>query len=221
MKRHCFSIRLPFYYRNITSTFRALRPNALTSMKNSPTQLTMLVHRLALLSFFQVIAVSPLAVTISSYSLLSQCQSLSLNATQPVNTTDKYYVECLPITNPRQPKLSTGSCGTAVFTICSKLSFPQPRRTARGRWQWTTLPGCSLGYYIPEDAPAALIPNKEECEGDIFGRIIKQCGSDPRYNTGVINVDYPPTPLMPGFPVTAGNPRYIMAPSELDTRTSS
>jgi len=169
--------------------------------------------------YYLALALSLEALTGSSTSLLDQYHNISLNTNRPFNTTDKHYVGCLRITNPRQPKLSATSCD--VHTICRKLSFPQPRLTARGQWKWTTVSGCSLGYYIPQDAPAALIPLVQECENDIFGRIIEQCGTDQRYNSGSINVDYPPTQLMPGFPVTVGYPRYIMAPSELDTGTSA
>ena len=177
------------------------------------------LYHFAIALGLEALTVCTLAIDTSSTSLFNQYHNLSLNTTRPVNTTDKYYVECLGITNPRQPKLSATSCD--VHTICRKLSFPQPRLTSRGQWKWTTVPGCSLGYYIPQDAPAALIPLSQECENGIFGRIIGQCGTDQRYNSGSINVDYPPTPLMPGFPVTVGYPRYIMAPSELDTGTSA
>lgn len=178
-------------------------------------------HHVVLLTILQAIAVCSVTISASQSDPLSLHRSLSSNVTLPINATNKYYVECLGITNPRQPKLITSSCARAISTICRKLSFPQPRLTTRGRWQWTTLPGCSLGYFIPDDAPSTLIPFERECEGDIFGNIIQQCGENPRYNTGTINVDYPPTPMMPGFPITLGYPRYIMAPSELDrTRIS-
>lgn len=181
----------------------------------------MFVQCPALILCLQALKASSLVIETPANSSPSQYHNLSLNTTQAFNGTDKYYVECLALPNPRQPKLSTSSCDTAIYTICSRLSFPQPRITNRGRWQWTSLPGCSLGYFIPDDAPSSLIPFEEECEQEIFGRMIKQCGSDPRYNIGTINVDYPPTPMMPGFPVTAGYPRYIMAPSELDVARSS
>ena len=175
----------------------------------------MRLDRLTTSLFLHAITVSTLSIDVSSFTALSQYQNSSTSAHDPVHGNDKYEVECLPIRIPRQPKLINEACSNAVSSICTKLSFPQPRITARGRWQWTSLPGCSLGYFIPDDAPASLVPKEMECKNEIYGKLIAQCGSDARYNSGGINVDYPPTSLMPGFPITPGHPRYMMAPSQL------
>ena len=70
---------------------------------------------------------------------------------------------------------------------------------------------------MPVDAgPDRLPGDLEDCENDIYGAMIEQCGSRSQYNVGSINVEQLPSgPAQPGRPMTEGYLRYIMAPIRL------
>lgn len=81
----------------------------------------------------------------------------------------------------------------------------------RDKWIWTELPGCSLGYYLPEDAP---VPWRGQCERT-FESILELCSTDSRFNAGGINVEEMPDFSGDGRAVREGQLRFAMAPERL------
>ena len=78
------------------------------------------------------------------------------------------------------------------------------------------LGGLFVSVLFPAQAPRSQIPARDECQQQIYGRIIDKCGILEQCNGGTINVFTGPTPHGPGEALTYGYPRYLMAPNELD-----
>lgn len=81
----------------------------------------------------------------------------------------------------------------------------------RDKWIWTELPGCSLGYYLPEET---IVPFLGQCEAS-FGDIVELCSTNSRFNAGGINVEEMPDFSGNGRAVVEGRLRYAMAPERL------
>ena len=167
----------------------------------------------------QILPTSSLAIDTTSPSSLFQNQDTTPNTTllfqlQLSNLTDSYYVECDRVTSPPPPELNPSHCLDAIPIICSKLTQTPPSHLMRREWIWVELPGCSLGYYLPETS-GGVIPSVEECKRDIYGLIIERCGFKSHYNVGSINVAQLPKEDRPGLPMTEGYLRYVMAPERL------
>ena len=166
------------------------------------------MHLSLLVSFIFLLSVVP-----SSAAQLSPPAFLTeLNVTQPVNLThsvyltDTYFVDCLKIRSPPLPALDPTVCTNSITLVCNKLTFPHATRDA---WIWIVETGCALGYFLPTGAE---VPSKVECEQDIFTAMVEDCGTRSQYNVGTINVEELPDLGGPGYPLTEGYPRYLLAP---------
>lgn len=81
----------------------------------------------------------------------------------------------------------------------------------REKWIWTELPGCSLGYYLPDEA---VVPYKGQCL-HAFNEMVELCSTNSRFNAGEINVGVMPDFSGDGHAITEGQLRYAMAPERL------
>ena len=82
---------------------------------------------------------------------------------------------------------------------------------ARDTWVWTELPGCALGYYLPDKA---WKPRPRTCAGDLE-YIVDMCSTDLRFNAGGLNVAEMPSFSGQGRAETEGAVMYAMAPERL------
>ena len=141
-----------------------------------------------------------------------------LNYTSPINQTNRGYdIECQYVDGPDLKAPDMEVCREVVEAACYKLSPRFPFRVKRNQWVWTSLEGCWLAYYMPDEAPKALYPSVNECKEQIYGAIIEKCAPMiGRYNVGTINVFVPPDPQGAGSPMLWGYPRYLIASKELD-----
>ena len=183
------------------------RPQCIFMMAPYPLLLPLLIY---------TIGVTPLAIDPSTFAFTTHYSSL-LNSTQASPLTRDHPIECVNIPAPNLPTLNPTACREIIPAACEKLSTRFPFLVVRNRWIWTSQAGCSLAYYFPSEAPRSQIPWKEECEQQIYGRIVESCTQNVQeYNGGTINVDFCPNPDGPGRALLHGYPRYLMAPNELD-----
>lgn len=119
--------------------------------------------------------------------------------------------ECVRITDPPMLGLNPSNCEIAVPIICKRLTHAPVEQLRRDVWIWTELPGCSLGYYLPEEAH---VPYEGPCNR-IFEWMVELCSTDSKFNAGGINVLELPDFSGPGSAVREENMRYAMAPERL------
>lgn len=162
-----------------------------------------------------VLGVVSLVIDPSSFTFIKKYNN-QLNNTQTLNLTIPHSIDCVKITAPELPALDPAVCREVIPAACEKLSTRFPFMVRRNQWVWTSLEGCSLAYFVPAQAPKSQFPAKDECQQQIYGRIVDRCGLYSQYNGGTINVYTMPTPGDPGEALTHGYPRYLMAPNELD-----
>ena len=81
----------------------------------------------------------------------------------------------------------------------------------RDTWIWFELPGCALGYCLPEEEE---VPNVGRCKG-LYESLVEKCAFNSRYNAGGINVAEMPDFSGPGRAETEGLMRYAFAPERL------
>lgn len=170
--------------------------------------LPLLVHALGALS---------LSIDPPSTNFAVQYNNL-FNYTSPINQTNRSHdIECQYVSGPDLPAPDIEVCREVIVAACYKLSPWFPFRIKRNEWVWTSLEGCSLAYYMPEQAPRSQFPSVNECKEQIYGAIIEKCTPmTGRYNVGSINVFVPPDPHGTGSPMLFGYPRYLIASKELD-----
>lgn len=107
--------------------------------------------------------------------------------------------------------LNPTNCKICIPIVCKKLTSPHPEQLIRDKWFWAELPGCSLGYYLPEEA---LVPSAGQCERT-FAAIVEPCSTNSRFNAGGINVEEMPDFSGDGSVVVERRLRYVMAPERL------
>ena len=81
----------------------------------------------------------------------------------------------------------------------------------RDKWIWTELPGCALGYSLPDRVP---VPALGECVR-VFEDIVELCARDSRFNVGGFNVAEMPDFSGQGHAYMEGEMMYAMAPERL------
>lgn len=135
----------------------------------------------------------------------------------PSNPNVRYFVECERVSVTRLPGLNPTNLRDSVPIVCEQISLLNAT-IVRGKWQWVDgKAGAALGYYFPINPAkgAGEVPDREQCERNIYGAIVERCAYKSWYNVGSINVAQLPTHSEPGIPMTVGYPRYIMAPRSL------
>ncbi|CAD6590110.1 MAG: hypothetical protein ASARMPRED_004570 [Alectoria sarmentosa] len=158
-----------------------------------------------------LLSLSTHCLAISSLTINSPSTSLITPSINNLTLSDVPDPQCVKITDPPMLGLNPTNCEIALPIICNRLTQPRPERLLRDKWIWTELPGCSLGYYLPEDAP---VPWRGQCERT-FESILELCSMDSRFNAGGINVEEMPDFSGDGRAVREGRLRFAMAPERL------
>lgn len=107
--------------------------------------------------------------------------------------------------------LNPSNCDLALPIACGKLTDTPAARLVHDKWIWTELPGCSLGYYLPDEAAPPFL---FQCEGAL-GAVVELCATNSRFNAGEVNVETMPDFGGDGTAVVEGAVRYVMAPERL------
>ena len=107
--------------------------------------------------------------------------------------------------------LAPTHCESLAMTLCTRISLIPDAEITFNRWNWTELPGCAIGYYLPPGGQRAFRP---DCV-HMLGEMVEQCGFDSEFNAGAINVRRWPTFQNSGSSVHWMEGRYIMAPERL------
>lgn len=173
---------------------------------------TMHLPTIILISFLNLLPILSLALSSTPLNLLT----LSTTTTDATNLTlppplTAPSPTCLKITEPSMVGLNPTNCEICTQIICIKLTQPRPEQLRRDKWIWAELEGCSLGYYLPDEA---LVPSSGQCTGT-FEAIVQTCSTDSRFNAGVVNVRDLPDFSGDGRAVEEGKLRYAMAPERL------
>ena len=129
-------------------------------------------------------------------------QSIPMSLTASVHE-----IRCLG--SPSHPReIHPAACDSIMDMICDSISAPDPHRA---RWVWASVPGCALGYYIPDWSPIRRLPTFSQCKSLVFRQMILSCAARPPREMAVINVRILPDNTHTGAPMREGWPRYIMA----------
>ena len=155
-----------------------------------------------------------LSIDLPSLNFAVQYNNL-LNYTSAINQTNRSYdIECRYVGDPYLPAPDIEVCRDVIPAACYKLSPHFPFKVKRNEWVWTSLEGCSLAYYMPQEAPRSRFPSVDGCKERIYQAMLDKCTQ--AYNVGTINVLTLPDASGEGLPLRIGYPRYLMAFEELD-----
>ena len=107
--------------------------------------------------------------------------------------------------------LNPTNCEILILIICTRITSRPPGQLVRDKWIWSELPGCALGYYLPDQV---AVPHIGEC-GRLFDDIVELCSRDSRFNAGGFNVAEMPDFSQQGHAYREGELMYAMAPERL------
>lgn len=128
-----------------------------------------------LVLFLQVLSTSPLSLDPPAPNLLLVPQN-SRNFAQfsPLTTTspNNDHINCVRVDSGIA--LDPTYCLPAISTICRELIEQGFSGLVRDEWIWVEMPGCALGYFIPEGMLEIMMrkSNQNSLPSDHFGESI-------------------------------------------------